>query len=87
MSHPEKPKLRREPRSAAYQALRQRWIAARKAAGLTQEAIAKQLNRHQLFMAKVEREQRTIDLIEFAATPKIVDLHVEEAISKVSKTL
>jgi hypothetical protein len=38
-------------------------------------------------MAKVAREQRMIDLIEFAATAKIVDLDVEEAIPAVSKTL
>jgi hypothetical protein len=38
-------------------------------------------------MAKVERGERTIDLVEFLSIAKLVDLHVEDAISEVSKAL
>lgn len=40
-------------------------IAARRKAGLTQQAVAKRLKRPQSFMAKVEGGERRLDVIEF----------------------
>jgi transcriptional regulator with XRE-family HTH domain len=40
-------------------------IEARKAAGLTQQALAKRLKRHQSFVAKYETGERRLDVIEF----------------------
>jgi DNA-binding XRE family transcriptional regulator len=87
MAQAKKSRLKREPNGAAYVALRQQLIAARRRAGLTQEQVAEQLGRPQSFMAKVERGERTIDLVEFLSIAKLVDLHVEDAISEVSKAL
>jgi transcriptional regulator with XRE-family HTH domain len=40
-------------------------IEARRAAGLTQQALAKRLKRHQSFVAKYEAGERRLDVIEF----------------------
>jgi transcriptional regulator with XRE-family HTH domain len=47
------------------QALCQLLIAARRKAGLTQDRLAKRLKRPQSFVAKYERGERRLDVIEF----------------------
>lgn len=42
-------------------------VAERKAAGLRQEAVAKELGKPQSFIAKYEGGERRLDLIEFIA--------------------
>jgi transcriptional regulator with XRE-family HTH domain len=49
------------------QALCELLIEARRKAGLTQERLAKQLKRPQSFVAKYERGERRLDVIEFVA--------------------
>ena len=49
------------------QALCELLIEARRKAGLTQERPAKQLKRPQSFVAKYERGERRLDVIEFVA--------------------
>jgi len=39
--------------------------AARKSLGLTQEALASRLNRHQQFVSRYEGAQRRLDAVEF----------------------
>ena len=51
--------------SPQHLALRELLIAARKAAGLTQEEVADRLKRPQSFVAKYEGGERRIDVIEF----------------------
>lgn len=41
--------------------------AARKAAGLSQEALAERLNEYQIFMSRSERGERRVDIIELRA--------------------
>jgi transcriptional regulator with XRE-family HTH domain len=40
-------------------------VEARKAAGLTQQTLAKKLKRHQSFVAKYETGERRLDVVEF----------------------
>lgn len=51
--------------TAQYKVLRNALIAARKASGLTQSALAERLMVTQSFVAKVELGERRIDVIEF----------------------
>ena len=47
-------------------------IAARKKAGLTQEALASRLKRPQSFVAKYEGGERRLDVIEFLTVAKAI---------------
>lgn len=51
--------------SPAHQALRELLTTTRKAAGLTQEQVARRLGRPQSFVAKYEGGERRLDVIEF----------------------
>lgn len=51
--------------SPAYRALVDALVAERKAAGLTQQALADKLRRPQSFVAKTENRERRLDVVEF----------------------
>lgn len=51
--------------SPAHEALCEILVAARQKAGLTQQAVAKRLDRPQSFIAKYEGGERRIDVLEF----------------------
>jgi transcriptional regulator with XRE-family HTH domain len=57
--------LRRDPNEPGYALLRARLTEARRAAGLTQEALALKLGRPQSFVAKYETGERFLDAVEF----------------------
>lgn len=48
-----------------YQELTRHLKSARKSLGLTQEALAARLNRHQQFVSRYEGGQRRLDAVEF----------------------
>jgi transcriptional regulator with XRE-family HTH domain len=48
-------------------------IAARRKAGLTQQAVAKRLKRPQSFVAKVEGGERRLDVIEFIDVARAIE--------------
>ncbi|MDX3809943.1 MAG: helix-turn-helix transcriptional regulator [Bosea sp. (in: a-proteobacteria)] len=48
-------------------------IAARRSAGLTQEVVAKRLDKPQSFVAKYENGERRIDVIELIRIAKALD--------------
>jgi transcriptional regulator with XRE-family HTH domain len=58
----------------AYKAFRQHIIAARHAAGLTQEQLAKHLGRPQSFVAKYEGGERRLDIVEFLQIAQLLEL-------------
>lgn len=58
------------PHGREYRRLREMLIETRKAAGLTQSALAKRLGRDQSFVSKYERGERRIDVVEFLAIAK-----------------
>jgi len=56
-----------------YQQLLRLLVDARKAAGLTQVALAKRLSRPQSFVSKYERGERRLDVVEFAEVAQALD--------------
>jgi transcriptional regulator with XRE-family HTH domain len=71
--------------SVRHEALRALLVEERKAAGLTQAAIAKKLNRYQSFVATVESGQRRIDVIEFLDLARAIGFSPVEAIEKLAR--
>jgi transcriptional regulator with XRE-family HTH domain len=59
--------MQKSLKSAEYARLISLLVAARKAADMTQQVLAKKLGRPQSFVAKYENGERRIDLVEFAA--------------------
>jgi transcriptional regulator with XRE-family HTH domain len=57
------------PDQAAFCAL---MIGARKAAGLTQQALAVRLKKPQSFVAKYEGGERRLDVVEFVAISRLI---------------
>ncbi|MFG1348816.1 helix-turn-helix domain-containing protein [Xanthobacter autotrophicus] len=57
----------RDLRQPRYARLRQLVTEARKAAALSQAAVAEKLGRPQSYIADIERNERRIDVIEFLA--------------------
>jgi transcriptional regulator with XRE-family HTH domain len=55
-----------------HQALCALLIATRRAAGLTQQQVAQKLDRPQSFLAKVERGERRLDVVEFIAMARVL---------------
>lgn len=56
-----------------YQALREILRETRLAAGVTQQQLAKRLEKPQSYVAKVEGGERRIDVIEFIAFARAID--------------
>jgi transcriptional regulator with XRE-family HTH domain len=71
--------------SVRHEALRALLVEERKAAGLTQAAIAKKLNRYQSFVATVESGQRRIDVVEFLDLARAIGFSPVEAIRKLAR--
>lgn len=57
--------MRKSVHTRAYTVLREHLVAARHAAGLSQQELAEKLDRPQSFVAKYEGGERRIDLVEF----------------------
>ena len=55
-------------------------IAARKAAGLTQQQVADQLGKPQSFVAKYEGGERRLDIVEFVTIAKLLKADPASAI-------
>ncbi|MFG1283891.1 helix-turn-helix domain-containing protein [Xanthobacter autotrophicus] len=62
----------RDLRQPRYARLRQLVTQARKAAGLSQAAVAEKLGRPQSYIADIERNERRIDVIEFLALAEAI---------------
>ncbi|MCC5627582.1 helix-turn-helix domain-containing protein [Nostoc sphaeroides] len=77
--------------SQDYEIFRRCMIAARKEAKLTQQTLAKSLNKPQSFVAKYENGERRLDVIEFLLVTRVIGVDpcnilrkVEQGISKAS---
>jgi len=53
-------------------------VEARKRAGITQQALARAVNRPQSFISKCERGERRLDAVEFLQIAKALNLNVSE---------
>lgn len=54
----------------------------RKAAGMTQAAVARAMGRHQPFIANIENGDRRVDLAELIDLARIIDFDIHEAIDQ-----
>ncbi|RWK48866.1 MAG: XRE family transcriptional regulator [Mesorhizobium sp.] len=68
-------------RSARHQRFLAQLISLRKAKGLTQMQVAEKLGRPQAFVAKYERGERRLDMIEFLDVAAAVDADPCEILS------
>jgi transcriptional regulator with XRE-family HTH domain len=59
--------MQKSLKSAEYARLVETLVAARKSAGIRQQALAKKLGRPQSFIAKYEGGERRVDAVEFIA--------------------
>jgi len=64
-----------------YEALVQRLIDARNGAGLTQAQVARKLNKPQSFVAKYERGERRLDVIELLDVCQALSIHRDQILS------
>jgi ribosome-binding protein aMBF1 (putative translation factor) len=87
MAQVEQVMLRRDPGSPPYAALRAFIASARKDASFSQQMLADRLGKPQSFVAKVERGERYLDVIEFVAIARILKFDVEEALTVISERL
>lgn len=69
-------------RSPGHVELRKRLVAAREKAGLTQQALAQRLERHQSFVAKYETGERRLEVIEFVQICRSIEIAPERVISR-----
>jgi transcriptional regulator with XRE-family HTH domain len=75
-----------------YEIFRQCMVVARKEARLTQDSLAKSLNKPQSFVAKYENGERRLDVIEFLFVSRAIGVDpceifrkMEQQISEVSR--
>ena len=57
-------------------------IDKRKAAGLTQDDLAKAMGEHQSFVARLESGQRRIDVIEYVTLAQVIGFDPTEALKQ-----
>ena len=60
-------------------------VAARHKAGLTQEELAKKLNRPQSFVAKYEQQERRLDVVELVQISKILQADPHRFVREICK--
>ncbi|MCA0199890.1 MAG: helix-turn-helix domain-containing protein [Proteobacteria bacterium] len=72
-------------RSARHSRLLKFLISARKEAGLTQQELAKRLSKPQSFVAKVEKGERRLDIIEFLDLAVALGVDPSRAIRRLEK--
>ena len=73
--------------SDEYETFRCCMIAARKEAQLTQESVAKSLNKPQSFVAKYENGERRLDVIEFLLVAHVMGVDPCDIIKKISQKI
>lgn len=75
----------RTVRSDPQQLLQELLKEARQAAGLTQEQLGRLIKRPQPFIAKYERGERRLDVVEFLVIAKAMKADAAQIIAKVSR--
>ncbi|HBC42285.1 MAG TPA: transcriptional regulator [Pseudanabaena sp.] len=73
--------------SQEYDIFRRCMIAARKEAQLTQESLAKSLQKPQSFVAKYENGERRLDVVEFLMVTRVIGVDPCALLSKVEQQI
>ena len=79
--------MRKSLHSRANKVLREHLVAARHAAGLSQQELAGKLGKHQSFVAKYEGGERRIDLIELLYIAKLLEFDERRLLQAVRAAL
>ena len=79
--------MARSVHTEAYRTLCNMLVAARHKAGLTQEELAKKLRRPQSFIAKYERGERRLDVVEFLSIAAALEADGLRIVRSVGKLL
>jgi transcriptional regulator with XRE-family HTH domain len=61
--------------------------AARKKAGLTQQEVARRLGRPQSYVAKIENNERRLDVVEFLALARAIGFSYAKFLAKIEKMM
>jgi transcriptional regulator with XRE-family HTH domain len=69
-------------RTPPHRELLSRLVGARKKAQLTQQELASRLKRHQSFVAKYERGERRLEVIEFVQICRAIGVRPEDVLRK-----
>jgi len=77
--------MSRSLQSPRHEALREFLVRERKAARLTQQAVAKKLGRYQSYVATVESGQRRVDVVEFLELAEAIGFDPSEIIRRVAR--
>jgi len=73
--------------SPSYRVARELIVAARNEAGMTQRALAERLGWHYTIIAKIERGDRRIDVVEFVAIARALGVDEPELTRRLSDRL
>lgn len=79
--------MRKTVHSRPYKTLLAQLVEARQKAGFTQEELAKALKKPQSFIAKTERGERRLDVIEFLQIIKLLGADLTDVITPVIRAL
>ena len=60
-------------------------VGRRKAAGLSQEELAKKMGEYQSFVARLESGQRRVDVVEFLSLAAILKFDAKAALAEIAK--
>jgi transcriptional regulator with XRE-family HTH domain len=74
--------MRKSVHSRQYQVFLECLVAARKAAGMTQQDLADRLKRPQSFVAKYENGERRLDVVEFLQIAKVLKADPHDILAK-----
>ena len=80
-------KLDKSVHSAEQTAFRELMIKARKVAGLTQRDLADRLRKTQSFVAKYEGGERRIDVVEFIAICRMIEVDPVKMLRKLDEAI
>jgi len=72
--------LMKSTNTPEYKAIIEKIIAARKAKGLSQAAVAQALGKHQSYIAKIEIGERRIDIVELMEIAKFIGLNMGDLV-------
>jgi transcriptional regulator with XRE-family HTH domain len=72
--------------TARYRKFRELLIYARKAKGLSQDALAEKLARVQTFVSKYERGERRLDVVEFLDVAEALEIDAHKILRQISGT-
>lgn len=74
--------MAREERDELARRLRETLVKARKAAGITQVALAKALGRPQSYVSNYERGERRIEAVDFVLIAKVLGTDARELLGR-----